>query len=173
MLVGPAIKLSAADTREFWELAVLHEDEHLLALAKPAGLLTTPDADEPSRTNLMALLHAGIAQGAAWARERKLTFLVNAHRLDFDTTGVLLLVKDKPTQTALANQFGSNKPLKTYLALSTGMPAEPEFVVDAKLGPQTRQLGLMRIDVQGGRRRSPGSKCGSSSAASPSWNASR
>ena len=152
MPAGPAIKLSAPDTREFWELAVLHEDEHLLALAKPAGLLTTPDADEPSRTNLMALLHAGIAQGAAWAKERNLSYLVNAHRLDFDTTGVLLLAKNKPALVALANEFGSNKPLKTYVALSSGMPAEPEFTVDAKIGPQTRQLGVMRIDLQGGKK---------------------
>ena len=88
MPAGPVIKLSAPATREFWELAVLHEDEHLVALDKPAGLLTTPDPEEPQRPNLMTLLHEGIAQGAPWAKARNLAYLTNAHRLDFETSGI-------------------------------------------------------------------------------------
>lgn len=152
MPAGPVIKLSAPATREFWELAVLHEDEHLVALDKPAGLLTTPDPEEPQRPNLMTLLHEGIAQGAPWAKARNLAYLTNAHRLDFETSGVLLLARNKPALVALANEFGSNLPLKTYVALSSGMPTQPEFTVDAKIGPQTRQLGLMRIDLEGGKK---------------------
>ena len=69
------IKLSSPATREFWEIPVLFEDEHLLALDKPAGLLTSPDRYDPQRPNLMKLLHAGIAAGKPWARERNLTYL--------------------------------------------------------------------------------------------------
>ena len=152
MPAGAVIKLSAPATREFWEVPVLHEDGHLLAVSKPAGLLTSPDRYDPNRPNLMRLLHDGVAQGAAWAKERGLTYLANVHRLDFETSGVLLLAKDKPALTALANEFGSNKPLKTYVALTRGMPGQPEFTVDAPIGPQTRQLGLMRIDRQGGKK---------------------
>ena len=65
------IKLSSPATREFWEIPVLFEDEHLLALDKPAGLLTSPDRYDPQRPNLMKLLHAGIAAGKPWARERQ------------------------------------------------------------------------------------------------------
>ena len=50
------IKLSSPATREFWEIPVLFEDAHLLALDKPAGLLTTPDQDNPQLPSLMALL---------------------------------------------------------------------------------------------------------------------
>ncbi|MFM8469849.1 MAG: RluA family pseudouridine synthase [Limisphaerales bacterium] len=152
MPVGTAIKLSAPATREFWEIPVVHEDDHLLAVAKPARLLSSPDRYDPERPNLMRLLHDGIAQGAPWAKQRNLTYLANAHRLDFETSGVLLLAKDKPTLVALANEFGSNKPLKTYVALTRGMPEQTEFTVDAPIGPQTRQLGLMRIDTQGGKK---------------------
>jgi RluA family pseudouridine synthase len=152
MPVGSAIKLSVPATREFWEIPVLHEDEHLFAIAKPAGLLTSPDRYDPERPNLMRLLHDGVAAGVGWAKSRNLTYLANAHRLDFETSGVLLLAKTKPALVALANEFGSNKPLKTYVALTRGMAEQPVFTVDAKIGPQTRQLGLMRIDPQDGKK---------------------
>jgi 23S rRNA-/tRNA-specific pseudouridylate synthase len=91
--VSAAIKLSAPATRGFWEIAVLFEDEHLLALDKPAGLLTSPDRHDEARPSLMQLLLDGLAAGKPWARERSLTFLGNAHRPDFETSGVILLAK--------------------------------------------------------------------------------
>ena len=55
--MSAAIKLSSPATREFWEIPVLFEDEHLLALDKPAGLPVSPDRYDPQRPNLMTLLH--------------------------------------------------------------------------------------------------------------------
>src|SRR5262252_8066137 len=112
MKSSAAIKLSSPATNEFWEIPVLFEDEHLLALDKPAGLLTSPDRYDPNRPNLMKLLHAGIADGKPWAVEQKLTYLSNAHRLDFETSGVILLAKTKPVLVELANLFGTEKPEK-------------------------------------------------------------
>ena len=140
------IKLSAPATREFWEIPVLFEDEHLLALDKPAGLLTSPDRYDPDRPNLMKLLHAGIERGTAWARTRGLTYLMNAHRLDFETSGVILLAKTKAALVALANLFGTEKPRKEYLALVHGIPVKPAFEVDAKLSPHPVKVGLIRVD---------------------------
>jgi len=105
------IKLSSPQTREYWEIPVLYEDEHLLALDKPACLLTSPDRHDPKRPNLMRLLHDAIAQKKPWATERGLDYLMNAHRLDFETTGILLLAKSKPVLVALANLF--SKPGQT------------------------------------------------------------
>src|SRR5215469_7530231 len=119
--MSQAIKLSSPATHEFWELAVLFEDEHLLALDKPSRLLTSPDRYDPARPNLMKLLHAAIEAGKPWAAERKLTYLMNAHRLDFETSGVILLAKTKPVLTALANLFGSEHPQKIYVALVHGI----------------------------------------------------
>ena len=101
--MSTAVKLSSPATREFWEISALFEDEHLLALDKPAGLLTAPDPDNAERPSLMKLLHDGIAAGKPWAAARKLTYLNNAHRLDFETTGVLLLAKTKTAFMALAD----------------------------------------------------------------------
>src|ERR1700747_958608 len=120
--MSTAIKLSSPATREFWEIPVLFEDEHLLAVDKPAGLLTSPDRYDPARPNLMKLLRAGIERGTPWAKTRGLTYLMNAHRLDFETSGVLLLAKTKPILVALANLFGSEKPAKTHIALGRGNP---------------------------------------------------
>lgn len=66
--MSAVIKLSSPATREFWEIPVLYEDEHLLALDKPAGLLASPDRYDPQRPNLMKLLHTAIAEGRPWAR---------------------------------------------------------------------------------------------------------
>jgi RluA family pseudouridine synthase len=150
--VSAVIKLSSPATREFWEIPVLFEDEHLLALDKPAGLLTSPDRYDPDRPNLMKLLHAGIENGKPWARERNLDYLSNAHRLDFETSGVILLAKNKNVLVALANLFGTEKPVKKYLALVRGEPLENQFEVDARLAPHPVKIGLMRVDLKNGKQ---------------------
>ena len=150
--MSAAIKLSSSDTREFWEIPILFEDEHLLALDKPAGLLTSPDRQDPQRPNLMQLLHTGIAGGKPWARERGLDYSMNAHRLDGETSGVLLLAKNKPALIALANLFGSERPVRTYLALVSGSRPENQFEVDAKLAPHPLNPGLMRVDSRTGKK---------------------
>ena len=149
--MATSIKLSSPLTREFWEIEVLFEDEHLLALNKPACLLTSPDRYDPARPNLMRLLHAGIAAAKPWARQRGLTYLSNAHRLDFETSGVILLAKSKPVLVKLADQFGANEPRKTYLALVAGTPPEPTWEINASIAPHPAKLGLMWIDFKQGK----------------------
>jgi 23S rRNA pseudouridine955/2504/2580 synthase/23S rRNA pseudouridine1911/1915/1917 synthase len=131
--VSAAIKLSSPATKEFWEIPVLFEDEHLLALDKPAGLLVSPDRHDENRPSLMKLLLDGLAAGKPWARERGLTYLSNAHRLDCETSGVILLAKNKPALITLADFFGAEKPLRKYVVLAWGIPEVVKFEVDAKL----------------------------------------
>ena len=150
--VSLSIKLSSPATREFWEIPVLHEDEHVLALDKPSGLLTSPDRDDPNRPNLITLLHAGIAEAKPWAQTRGLSYLMNAHRLDFETSGVILLAKNKAALVQLANLFGSETAARKYLALVRGEPPVAHFEVDAKLAPQSGEAGLMRVDPKQGKR---------------------
>jgi RluA family pseudouridine synthase len=149
---GPFIKLSAPETKEFWKVPVLFEDEALFALDKPARLLTSPDRYDAERPNLMRMLHRDIERGAPWAKERNLSYLANAHRLDFETSGVLLLVKSKPALIALANDFGNEQVQKTYITLVQGTPEEKQFSSEAKLAPHPFKLGLMRVDPKRGKR---------------------
>ena len=146
------IKLSAPETREFWPIPVLWEDARLLALDKPSGLLTSPDRYDPKRPNLITLLHRAIARGAPWARDRQLSYLANANRLDFETSGVILLAKDKPALIALANQFGVEQPHKTYVALACGTPTQDGFAIHAKLAADPARVGVMRVDPREGRK---------------------
>jgi RluA family pseudouridine synthase len=150
--MNAVIKLSSPATREFWEIPVLFEDADLLALDKPSGLLTSPDRYDPNRPNLMKLLHAGIAESKPWARERGLTYLSNAHRLDFETSGIILLAKNKPVLVQLADLFGAEKPVKKYVALVQGRPDEDTFEVDAKLAPHPVRVGFMRVDPKNGKK---------------------
>ena len=150
--MSAVIKLSSPATREFWEIPVLFEDEFLLALDKPAGLLTSPDRYDPLRPNLMKLLHAAIAARKPWASERGLKYLSNAHRLDFETSGVILLAKSKPVLVALADLFGSEKPLKQYIALASGVPPGEKFEVDAALAQHPVKPGIMRVDPKHGKK---------------------
>jgi RluA family pseudouridine synthase len=150
--VSHTIKLSSPATREFWEIPVLHEDEHLLALDKPAGLLVSPARLASERPSLMQLLHAAIAAGKPWARERNLVYLANSHRLDFETGGVLVLAGSKAVLAALADQFGADKPVRHYLALVQGVPLDDQFAVSEKIGPHPVHAGRMRIDPRNGKK---------------------
>jgi 23S rRNA pseudouridine1911/1915/1917 synthase len=150
--VSAVIKLSSPATREFWEIPVLYEDEHLLALDKPSGLLTSPDRANPDRPSLTKLLHAGIERGASWAVEGKRTYLMPAHRPDCETSGMILLAKSKPVLITLVNLFSAEKLAQKHAALVQDAPAEDRFTVEAKLAPHPMRLGFMCVDPRRGKR---------------------
>lgn len=151
-IVSDPIKLSSPATKEFWEIPVLFEDDALLAISKPPGMLTSPDRYDPERPNLMKLLHSGIAEGKPWAKTRGLSYLANAHRLDFDTSGIILLAKTKPALVTLANLFGCEKPVKIYVAILPGTPPERQWEVNAPIGPFPGRPGHMRVDPKNGKK---------------------
>ncbi len=150
--MSAVVKLSSPATREFWEIPVLFEDAQLLALDKPAGLLTSPDRHDENRPSLMRLLLDGLAAGKPWARERGLTHLGIAHRLDGETSGVILLAKSKPALVALADVFGAEKPLRKYAVLAWGRPPAKNFEVDAKLAPHPVKPGQMCVNSLEGKK---------------------
>ncbi len=150
--MADTIKLSSPGTKEFWEIPILYKDEHLLAIDKPANLLTSPDRNDPDRPNLMKLLHAGIEAKKPWAVKHGTDYLAIAHRLDFETSGVTLLARSKSVLIHLANLFGSDKPLWTYFALVNGFPAETVFEVDMPLSQHPMQHALMRVDPKSGKK---------------------
>ncbi len=150
--MNAAIKLSSPATREFWEIPVLFEDEHLLALDKPGGLPASAQRGEPDRPDLLQLLHTAIAEEKPWTRERGLSYLMPAHRLEADATGVLLLAKSKPVLVSLLNWVGSGEPGRKFVVLAKGAPAEDQFTIDAKIAPHQLHSDLMRVDSQRGKR---------------------
>ena len=146
------LKLSHPASKGFWEIPVLYEDDTLLAIEKPSGLLVSPDRYDVMRPNIMRLLHDDIARGAKWVKERGATYLANAHRLDFETSGILLLAKTKPALIHIANQFGSELAKKIYLTLVVGAPEKVEFDDNAALGQHPTKVGIVRVDEKNGKR---------------------
>lgn len=142
------IKLTAPE-RQRWEIQILYEDEHVLALNKPAGLLVAPDANPPRRPNLMHLLQEAIARGRPWVKERGITYLMNIHRLDLETSGVLLLGKHKQAITVFTRLFESKTITKEYIALVHGHPTAQTFEIELNLEPDPRRYGLMRPGKRG------------------------
>ncbi|MCX7825209.1 MAG: pseudouridine synthase [Verrucomicrobiae bacterium] len=128
------IRLPLAPGRSL-AVAVLHEDEALLALDKPSGLSVSPDTYNREKPNLMSALRRALDTNAEWVCARRITYLANAHRLDADTSGVLLLAKTREALRGLARQFNDRSVRKSYLALVEGEPQEDQFSVEMKLGP--------------------------------------
>jgi 23S rRNA pseudouridine955/2504/2580 synthase len=147
-----AIKLSSPATQGFWEIPVLYEDAHLVAIDKPIDLPVSPDRTQPDRPSLVKLLHAGIKDGARWAVEGGRSYLMPACRLDPETSGVLLLAKSKPVLIKLLDYFGEGKPGRRFVALVRGEPPEERFQAEAKLAPHPAAIGLMRADPKRGKR---------------------
>lgn len=124
----------------------------MLAFHKPAGLPVSAELASPDQPNLISLVHESIETKKPWTIARNLTYLTNLFKLDTECSGVLLLAKSKPAQSALANQFGSDKPGLEFVALVQGEPAEESFAVDAKLAAHPTNPAWTRIDPQAGKK---------------------
>lgn len=146
------IKLSFPPTRGFWEIPIRYEDEHLLVLDKPAFLSIAPEPAQPELPSLMRLLHDGIRDGKPWAKDRNLGYLANAHRLDAEATGLVVLARSKAVLSQLVNQFTSEKPLKTYLVLARGLPPLAGLRIEGRLAPDPRVAGRFRMDPLRGKK---------------------
>jgi 23S rRNA pseudouridine1911/1915/1917 synthase len=98
-------------------LRVLFEDDDLLVLDKPPGMVAHPSAGHPQGTLVHALLHhcRGQLSGIGGVARPGIV-----HRLDRDTSGCMVVAKNDPTHLALSAQFGSREVQKTYHALLCG-----------------------------------------------------
>jgi RluA family pseudouridine synthase len=150
--VSLPIKLSSRATREFWEIPVLFEDEHLFALDKPPMLSCSPSPSERHLASLMPLLHEGIAAGKPWAKARNLSYLVPAHRMDREASGVLLMARSKQVLSALVNLLNSELPVRSFLALVAGTPPSDAFEINAPIARHPLHSNRMCIDPELGKR---------------------
>ncbi len=128
------------------ELDIVFEDEHILVIHKPAGLVIHPAAGNPSGTLVNALLHHCRDLSGIGGVERPGI----VHRLDKDTTGLLVVAKNDSAHQRLALDFRRRRIHKTYLAVCYGVPCPPEGVVDAPIGRHPRERKRMAV-TPGGR----------------------
>ena len=133
------------------KIPILYEDRSVLAIDKPPGWMLVPFSWQKTNRNLQAALTSSIAAKDFWARSRNLKFLRFVHRLDAETTGILLFAKSPGAVEAFGRLFESRKMDKTYLAVVRGTPREPEWICRLKVGPDPRQRGKMKTDAHHGK----------------------
>jgi len=131
----------AAFAPEAIELKVLHEDEDVLVIDKPAGLVVHPGSGNWSGTMLNAVLHH-----APDARHLPRAGIV--HRLDKDTSGLLVVAKNEPAQASLVRQLQARTMKRTYLALARGR-VERDGAVEAPIGRHPTQRTKMAVVSRG------------------------
>jgi 23S rRNA pseudouridine1911/1915/1917 synthase len=119
------VDLDAATARrpEQIPLDVLFEDEGILAVNKPAGMLVHPTMHVKTGT---------LANALAWHLKGDRFWF--PHRLDQETSGVLVVAKSEAALTILTRAWTANRVQKQYLALVEGIMAEPNFDIDAPIG---------------------------------------
>ena len=126
-LLGPLLSLALRDP-----IAILHEDEKLLVAVKPSGLLTVPGRYHWNQDSLSTRLN---------------TFPV--HRLDLETSGLVVLARDKETQSALRHQFEEGSVVKVYEALLVKRPELDQGRIDSPQARDPEHPGRYRLDGQG------------------------
>ncbi len=127
-------------------LQILYEDDHILALNKPPGISVHPGAGREDVT----LAHGILAhsQAEAWPGERERPGIV--HRLDKDTSGVILVAKTEAAHLNLSRQFAERRIEKEYWALTWGAWDRDRVSVDAPIGRSRTDRKKMAV-VAGGR----------------------
>ena len=126
-------------------LDVIHDDADLLIINKPAGLVIHPAAGNPSGTLVNALLHYCQDLSGIGGVERPGI----VHRLDKDTTGIMVVAKSDRAHLALSIAFRRHTIRKTYLAVCYGVPKAAEGVVDAPIDRHPRNRKEMAVVREG------------------------
>jgi 23S rRNA pseudouridine1911/1915/1917 synthase len=127
-------------------LDIIYEDESLLVVDKPAGMVVHPGAGHTSGTLVNAVLaHCPQVIDVGGADRAGIV-----HRLDKDTSGLILVAKDETTRAALQHQFKRRQVAKTYLALVEDQVQPREGIIEAAIGRDKRQRKKMAV-VRSGR----------------------
>jgi tRNA pseudouridine32 synthase/23S rRNA pseudouridine746 synthase len=124
---------------QFADIQVLYQDPVLLVINKPAGLATLPDGYDPTLPHIKSLLESHF--GRLWI----------VHRLDKETSGVLLLARSADAHRSVNTQFEQHQVTKVYHALVIGNPAWDETTVELPLLPNGDRQHRTVIDMQHGK----------------------
>lgn len=113
------------------------EDEHIIVVNKPAGLLTLPDRYDSNKPNLVSFL------------KKKYPEIYVVHRLDKETSGIMIFAKNAESHKHLSNQFQERKVEKIYHAFVFGTPLENTGLIKNYLVEDPFQPGVMRVAPKG------------------------
>jgi 23S rRNA pseudouridine1911/1915/1917 synthase len=123
------------------------EDEHIAVVVKPAGLVVHPGHGARRGTLVHALIGRGMTLAPAGGTERPGI----VHRLDKDTSGLLIVAKTDAAHRGLAAMFAQREIAKTYEAIVWGRPQPPQGRIDAAIGRSRRDPTKMTVGASRGR----------------------
>lgn len=118
-------------------IPIIFEDDHLLVLSKPAGFLTLPDRYDRHAPNLKNYL------------EKKFKEIYVVHRLDKDTSGVIIFAKNSETHKILNLQFEKNLITKIYHVVLSGVITDDEIKIDIPISQDYRKPGRSKPSATG------------------------
>ena len=144
VLTVPAPR-DAAPQAEDISLEILYEDGDLAVVVKPRGMVVHPAAGHSEGTLVNALL--GSLDELSGIGGEKRPGIV--HRLDKDTSGVMMVAKNDETQTELSRMLKDREIEKHYLALAEGIMKEKEGVIEAPIGRSKKDRKKMAVDPDG------------------------
>jgi 23S rRNA pseudouridine1911/1915/1917 synthase len=127
------------------EVPVAYEDDAVLVVDKPAGLVVHPGAGAPEAPTLVDLLAGRVAGGPDPARPGVV------HRLDRDTSGLLVLARTEEAYAALQRAMGQREIAREYLALVEGVPPARSGLIDAPIGRDRRVRTRMSTETDNPR----------------------
>jgi 23S rRNA pseudouridine1911/1915/1917 synthase len=122
------------------EIRIAYEDEHLLVVDKPSGLVVHPGAGNPTGTLVQGLLSRGVAGGKA-SRPGIV------HRLDRDTSGLLVVARSEDAYERLRTLVKGHQLEREYLALVRGRPRSRSGRIEAPIGRDRREPTRMSLDT--------------------------
>ncbi|MGF1534056.1 MAG: RluA family pseudouridine synthase [Bernardetiaceae bacterium] len=118
-------------------LPIIYEDDHLLLINKPAGLVVHPATENWTGTMVNGLFH--------YLQEKGLAFPGLVHRIDKDTTGLLVIPKDEATKLHLARQFAEHTTQRTYRALVWGEVAQDSGTIEGAIARSHKDRRVMTV----------------------------
>ena len=128
-------------------LAVLYEDEDLIVIDKPAGLVVHPAPGHPNGTLVNALLHhCGDLAGIGGVLRPGIV-----HRLDLGTSGVMVAAKNDATHQGLSVQFAEHTIERLYRTFVRGLPRADEGRIDRPIGRHPQDRKRMSVETRSGR----------------------
>jgi RluA family pseudouridine synthase len=132
-------------------IPILHEDRSVIAIDKPPGWMLVPHSWQKTNRNLQAAIVSSIAAGDYWARSRGVKFLRHVHRLDGETSGVLLFARSQGAVDSYGRLFESRQMEKRYLVVVEGTPKQAGWLCREPIGPDPHQIGRMQVDRREGK----------------------
>lgn len=116
---------------------ILYEDEHMLVVNKPAGILSVPDRFDPTKANLTEFLRHRYGD------------IIKVHRLDRETSGVICFARHPEAHRHLSLQFERHQVRKLYVALVDGVPTPEAGTIKRPIAPDPSRPGRMIAAAKG------------------------